>query len=204
MTASDRDPRLGPWAFEMDIPTRWLDNDQYGHLNNSAYYLIADSIVNTYLITHCGIEPFQHSPPPASSGAASSSGGASSADVIGLVISSSANYYAPTSFPSNLRVKLRAVHLGRSSVRYEVGVFEQPLKSMLLSTATGSKDASLTVQRAEEVGGDKGGTKAAVVTQATHVFVDRASRRPVKAMPDQLRRGLERLVVGAPSPAAKL
>ena len=33
------------------------DNDQYAHMNNSIYYHLFDSIVNTYLIEQCGLVP---------------------------------------------------------------------------------------------------------------------------------------------------
>lgn len=33
------------------------DNDQYSHINNSIYYHLFDSIVNTYLIEKCGLDP---------------------------------------------------------------------------------------------------------------------------------------------------
>ena len=33
-----------------DIPTRWEDNDQYGHVNNIIYLSFFDTAVNTYLI----------------------------------------------------------------------------------------------------------------------------------------------------------
>ena len=97
--------------------------------------------------------------------------------MIGLVISSSARYYAPTSFPATLKVGLRVLRLGTSSVTYQVGIHHD--------------DAAAA-------------SAAAVVTEATHVFVDRHSRRPVKAMPALLRDGLERLLKSPPQPQSKL
>ena len=32
------------------MQTRWMDNDQYGHVNNVAYYSYFDSAVNGYLM----------------------------------------------------------------------------------------------------------------------------------------------------------
>lgn len=57
-----------------------------------------------------------------------------------------------TSFPSLMLCKLRVVKLGKSSVTYQVGIFEVSVDSASKSTQ---------------------GKKAAVVTQSTHVFVDR-------------------------------
>jgi acyl-CoA thioester hydrolase len=70
--------------------------------------------------------------------------------------------------------KLRVVKLGKSSVTYQVGIFEVSVDSASKSTQ---------------------GKKAAVVTQSTHVFVDRVSRRPVKVLPDSIRNGLEKLKI---------
>lgn len=81
------------------------DNDQYSHINNSIYYHYFDSVVNTYLIDHCGLTP-PH--------------GAQ----IGLVVSSFCHFFTPLSFPSVLDLGLRVSQLGKSSVTYEVGVFE--------------------------------------------------------------------------------
>ena len=70
------------------------------------YYHYFDSVVNTYLITHCGLTP-PHG------------------EQIGLVVSSFCHFFAPLSFPSVLDLGLRVSKLGKSSVTYEVGVFEE-------------------------------------------------------------------------------
>ena len=33
-----------------NIPTRWMDNDVYGHVNNVVYYSYFDTVVNNFLI----------------------------------------------------------------------------------------------------------------------------------------------------------
>lgn len=76
-------------------------------MNNSIYYHLFDSIVNTYLIEHCGLKP-------RTSGAG---------DTIGLVVHSHCAFFAPLAFPDVLELGLRARTLGNSSVAYEVGVF---------------------------------------------------------------------------------
>ena len=81
----------------------------YAHVNNSIYAFLFDSIINTYLITHCGLDPFS---PPSSS-------------QIGLVVSSYCDYFSPVSFPDVLDLGLRVAKLGTSSVTYEVGVFRR-------------------------------------------------------------------------------
>jgi acyl-CoA thioester hydrolase len=78
----------------------------YHHLNNSIYYFLFDSVVNTYLIKHCGLHP------PTSS-------------QIGLVVHSHCDYFAPIEFPDVVDLALSVRKLGKSSVTYEIGVFVQ-------------------------------------------------------------------------------
>lgn len=78
----------------------------YQHLNNSVYSFLFDSIINTYLIQHCGLNP-----------------GASAH--IGLVVSSYCDYFGSVSFPAVVDLGLRVIKLGKSSAMYEVGVFEK-------------------------------------------------------------------------------
>ncbi|KAJ6607378.1 thioesterase [Mycena sp. CBHHK59/15] len=98
--------RRADYVFFLSYRTRWSDNDQYSHINNSIYYHFFDSIVNTYLIQRCGLDP-------------------ATSPSIGLVVSSYCEFFAPLSFPRVLDLGLRVTKLGRSSVTYEVGVFEE-------------------------------------------------------------------------------
>lgn len=90
----------------LPLQTRWADNDIYGHVNNVAYYGYFDTIVNEYLI---------------SSGALDIHNG----EIIGLVVETGCRYFAPLEFPQRLEGALRVVHLGNSSVRYELAIFKQ-------------------------------------------------------------------------------
>lgn len=90
----------------LPLQTRWADNDIYGHVNNVAYYGFFDTIVNEYLI---------------SSGALDIEDG----DVIGLVVETGCNYFAPVAFPDRLEGALRVAHMGNSSVRYELAIFKE-------------------------------------------------------------------------------
>ena len=84
--------------------------------------------------------------------------------VIGLCVESGCSYLAPVAFPDALEAGLRVAHLGRSSVRYEIAIFRA------------------------------GGDEAVAQGRFVHVFVDRASRRPVD-LPERLRAALQRLSV---------
>ena len=125
------------------IDTRWSDNDVYGHVNNVVYYSYFDTVVNRWLIE---------------AGALDIHGGS----VIGLVVETQCHYFAPLAFPQTLDAGLCVAHLGRSSVRYEIGLFAQ------------------------------GDEHCAAAGHFVHVYVDRASRKPVP-LPAAVRAALEPL-----------
>ncbi len=86
------------------ITTRWSDNDAYGHVNNVVYYSWFDTAVNTFLLEKGVLDIHQGS-------------------TIGLVVETGCNYFAPLAFPETVEVGIRVAHMGRSSVRYELGIF---------------------------------------------------------------------------------
>ena len=86
------------------IPTRWMDNDIYGHVNNVNYYSYFDTAVNQYLIEHGALD-IHH--------------GA----VVGFVVETSCNYFHPLAFPDLVHAGIRVARIGKSSVRYEIGLF---------------------------------------------------------------------------------
>jgi acyl-CoA thioester hydrolase len=90
----------------LTIPTRWMDNDVYGHVNNVVYYSYFDTVVNEYLI-RTGVLDFEHG------------------ETIGLVVETQCNYFAPLVFPERVDAGLRVTRLGTSSVRYQVGLFKE-------------------------------------------------------------------------------
>lgn len=86
------------------IPTRWADNDIYGHVNNSVYYFYFDTVVNQWLI-EAGLLTLGQS------------------KTIGLVVETGCAFFAPISFPQAVHAGLRVTKIGTSSVRYEIGLF---------------------------------------------------------------------------------
>ncbi|OOF91690.1 hypothetical protein ASPCADRAFT_134233 [Aspergillus carbonarius ITEM 5010] len=111
------------YIFHQVHRTRWFDNDMYAHLNNTVYAMLFDSIINTYLITHCGMDPFSiNNKEPASTSAPTSP---TKPSQVGIMVSSYCDYFASVSFPDILDLGLRVTKLGSSSVTYEVGVFKQ-------------------------------------------------------------------------------
>jgi acyl-CoA thioester hydrolase len=130
------------YRFRREITLRWKDNDVYGHVNNVEYFSFFDTVINEFLIIEGGLDI--HDGP-----------------AIGLCAESHCAFAAPVSYPGSITAGLRTAHLGTSSVRYEVGLFD----------ATGASLAE---------------------GWFVHVFVDRATRRPVP-IPDPLRARLEEI-----------
>jgi acyl-CoA thioester hydrolase len=133
------------YPHQLAIQTRWSDNDVYGHVNNVVYYSYFDTVINCWLIDEGGLEI--------------ANGG-----VIGLCVESRCSYFRPVAYPQALSAGLRVVHLGRASVRYEIGIFVE------------------------------GSDEAAAQGEFVHVFVDRATSRPVE-IPERMRDALQRLSV---------
>ena len=112
------------------IPTRWMDNDVYQHVNNVVYYSFFDTAVNQFLIEQNALD-IEHS------------------TIIGLVVETQCQYFAPITFPQVVTSGLRVDKVGKSSIHYGVGLFCED-----------DNDAS---------------TQGSFI----HVYVDRLSRRPV-------------------------
>jgi acyl-CoA thioester hydrolase len=119
------------YAHRRAIPTRWKDNDVYGHVNNVEYYSFFDTVINAWLIEEGGLDI--HRGP-----------------VIGLCAESHCEFRASLVFPETVEAALRVGHLGRSSVRYEIGLF------------------------------GAGGAEPVATGWFVHVFVDRRHRRAVE------------------------
>jgi acyl-CoA thioester hydrolase len=92
------------YPHRLDIPTRWHDNDLYGHVNNVQYYAFFDTVINRWLVVEGGLDI--HRGP-----------------VIGLCAESHCDYRGPLAFPETVEAGLRVARLTRSSVRYEIGLF---------------------------------------------------------------------------------
>ena len=86
--------------------------------------------------------------------------------IIGFVVETRCRFFTPLAFPDRIDAGVRVARIGTSSVRYEVGIFRN----------------------------DDG--TAAAQGHFVHVYVDRASNRPVPALPQALREVLQPLLVG--------
>lgn len=112
------------------IQTRWSDNDQYGHVNNVVYYAYFDTLVNAFLIRKAGLVPV-------------------TGPWMGLVVDTRCSFFAPASYPEPLEAGLAFAERGRSSQRYEIGIFRT------------------------------GGAETLAHGHFVHVYVDAETRRPI-------------------------
>ena len=115
--------------------TRWADNDAYGHVNNTVYYEWFDSAVNAWMVEQGMLD-------------------IANGDPIALVVETRCTYAAPLEFPEPVEVGLSVAELGRSSIRYRIGVFGE------------------------------GSASAAAEGEFVHVVVDRSTRRPTEIPAD--------------------
>ena len=136
-----RTPPAGRSEFKVwrRFTTRWADNDAYGHVNNTVFYQWFDSAVNAWLIEQGMLD-------------------IANGDPIALVVETRCTYAAPLAFPQDVDVGLAISDLGRSSMRYRIGIFAA------------------------------GGETAAAEGEFVHVAVDRQSRTPVPIPDDWRRK----------------
>jgi len=130
MSNPERRRRDAYRAWSM-ISLRWSDNDAYGHVNNTVYYQWFDSAVNAWLVAEGLLD-------------------IDDGELIGFVVATACDYFAPLAFPGTVEVGLAVERLGRSSVTYRLGVF------------------------------GAGADAPAAQGRFTHAYVARESRRPVE------------------------
>lgn len=88
------------------IPTRWMDNDTYGHVNNVTYYSYFDTVVNEHLVREGGLD-------------------IRIGEAVGFVVENSCRFFRPLTFPETIDAGIRVAKLGRSSVTYEIALFRK-------------------------------------------------------------------------------
>lgn len=107
-----RDTPRSAFPHFLALPTRWMDNDSYGHVNNVNYYSFFDTAVNRYLIDQ-GVLDIRTD------------------TTVGLVVETGCSYFSSISFPDTVHAGVRVAKLGNSSVRYEIALYrnDEPLPS---------------------------------------------------------------------------
>lgn len=99
-----RDTPRSAFPHMVALPTRWMDNDSYGHVNNVNYYSFFDTAVNRYLIDRGVLDIHKD-------------------DIVGFVVETGCSYFSSISFPDTIHVGVRVAKLGNSSVRYEIALY---------------------------------------------------------------------------------
>ena len=135
MTVRQQPDHRDDYRQFLTITTRWMDNDVYGHINNVQYYSYFDTAVNRFLIDRGVLDIHDGA-------------------VIGLVVETHCNYFSAAAYPQDIEAGIRVVEPGRSSVRYEVGLFVEGLD------------------------------EAIAQGHFVHVYVDRENRKPVELPAD--------------------
>ncbi|MFO1037321.1 MAG: thioesterase family protein [Geminicoccaceae bacterium] len=118
------------YHYWTEIETRWMDNDIYGHVNNVVYYSYFDTLIAHFLMEEGGLHPWTD-------------------QVVGMAVETGCRFHKSLAFPDRVHAGLRVGHLGRSSVRYEIGIFKNDEQD------------------------------ACAEGHFVHVFVERAEQRPV-------------------------
>lgn len=101
-----RRPDRAGYRYFLDIPTRWMDNDVYRHVNNVTYYSWFDTVVARFLLGSGAIN-LTDSP------------------VVGVVVETLCRYHAPVAFPETVTAGLRAERIGTTSIRFGIAIFRE-------------------------------------------------------------------------------
>ena len=94
------------YPYVLEIPTRWADNDVYGHVNNATYYAYFDTAVNRHLTDHGLLQPAE-------------------SPVVGIVAETMCRFHRSLAFPDTVEAGVRVAKIGNSSVTYEIALFRK-------------------------------------------------------------------------------
>jgi acyl-CoA thioester hydrolase len=103
MTAKPVPDTRDCYAYFQAIETRWMDNDAYGHVNNTIYFSWFDTVISRYMLAQGVLDR--------------------DAGPVCLVVETACNYFKPIAFPDAVCCGLRLAHIGTSSARFETGIF---------------------------------------------------------------------------------
>ena len=92
------------YPYFLEIPTRWIDNDLYKHVNNVHYYAFFDTVIGRFLMEEGGLDYRQDS-------------------IVAFAVENGCRYLRPLALPDVVEAGLRVRKIGTSSVRYEIGLF---------------------------------------------------------------------------------
>lgn len=96
--------RAADFSVRQRIPTRWRDNDAYGHVNNAVYYEYFDTAINSWLLE---VLPESRS----------------RAETRKFVAESRCRFLKELAYPEPITVGVTVARLGASSVTYDLAIF---------------------------------------------------------------------------------
>lgn len=88
------------------IPTRWMDNDAFMHVNNVVYYSFFDTAVTAFLVENGYLD-------------------VAASPIVSLVAETGCTFFESVAFPETVEAGLAVTKLGCSSVRYAIGIFRK-------------------------------------------------------------------------------
>lgn len=94
------------YPFRREYPTRWNDNDMFGHVNNTIYYSAMDNASTYWFREHAGLDPF-------------------SSEWIAVLVTSSCHFVESAVWPDVIEVGMRSKRIGNTSLTWEFGLFRQ-------------------------------------------------------------------------------
>ncbi|MEE2931984.1 MAG: thioesterase family protein [Pseudomonadota bacterium] len=107
----EKHPNREKFPFFVDIPTRWMDSDMYGHVNNVEYYSYIDTAVNMHLVKKIMLDP-------------------NTAPVFGVVAETGCKYFREIRHPDIVETGIRVTRIGNSSVTYQAALFRRSDESL--------------------------------------------------------------------------
>ena len=96
--------RRSDFGYLQAIPTRWMDQDPYGHVNNVEYYSFFDTVVNEHLIREAGLDVM-------------------GTQEIGLVVETNCRFLKELTFPQVVHAGIAVEKIGNSAITYRISLF---------------------------------------------------------------------------------
>ena len=90
----------------IEMPTRWMDNDAYGHMNNIVPYALIDTAVTDWQRNH-GFFNEDHK------------------CLEFMVVESGCCYFSEAAYPDKIAIGLRIKKIGNTSWIYQAGLFRE-------------------------------------------------------------------------------
>jgi len=158
------------YSWFLPVQTRWKDNDQYLHVNNSIYHAMFDSVINVYLIRNLGLDTLSTTTPR------------------GYMVTNSCTFHGSAAYPDVYMAGLSVARLGNSSVQYKLALFPlaDPTQSLYVDMVRGHTFTDPVMDMVED--------NALVEGEYVHVFVDPKTEKSTP-ISQQWREGLAKLMV---------